>query len=157
MLHVVLCGTCIECCIMTCLCGTLHFTVAASHSFCGCCTFDNELNVQGGLVCYDSDAQCSVYWQGWHTAQSSSRCVDCTQGMGWTCIEELIWGDKDHKWVRPGTLQTRGPGELCLSRTLELISAGCMACVQLAHLASNALCPVCFRKSSNYSAPIPCA
>ena len=33
--------------------------------------------------------------------------------MGWTCIEELIWGDKDHKWVRPGTLQTRGPGQSC--------------------------------------------
>lgn len=32
------------------------------------------------------------------------------QGMGWSCIEELIWGDDDHKWVRPGTLHTRGPG-----------------------------------------------
>ena len=34
------------------------------------------------------------------------------QGMGWTCIEELVWGDEQHKWVKPGTLFTRGPGEL---------------------------------------------
>lgn len=32
------------------------------------------------------------------------------QGMGWSCIEELVWGDAEHKWVRPGTLHTRGPG-----------------------------------------------
>ena len=32
------------------------------------------------------------------------------QGMGWTCIEELVWGDKQHKWVKPGVLHTRGPG-----------------------------------------------
>ncbi|KAK9811378.1 hypothetical protein WJX72_002855 [[Myrmecia] bisecta] len=32
------------------------------------------------------------------------------QGLGWTCIEELVWGDKEHSWVRPGTLHTRGPG-----------------------------------------------
>ena len=32
------------------------------------------------------------------------------QGMGWACIEELVWGDAQHAWVRPGTLFTRGPG-----------------------------------------------
>ena len=32
------------------------------------------------------------------------------QGMGWSCIEELVWGDKQHAWVRPGQLFTRGPG-----------------------------------------------
>lgn len=32
------------------------------------------------------------------------------QGMGWTTIEELVWGDAKHPWVRPGMLQTRGPG-----------------------------------------------
>jgi len=32
------------------------------------------------------------------------------QGMGWSCIEELVWGDAKHKWVRPGNLFTRGPG-----------------------------------------------
>lgn len=32
------------------------------------------------------------------------------QGMGWSCIEELVWGDSEHRWVRPGTLFTRGPG-----------------------------------------------
>lgn len=32
------------------------------------------------------------------------------QGMGWSCLEELVWGDKEHRWVRPGQLFTRGPG-----------------------------------------------
>ncbi|KAH7618960.1 putative Xanthine dehydrogenase 1 [Nannochloris sp. 'desiccata'] len=32
------------------------------------------------------------------------------QGMGWSCIEELVWGDNQHQWVKPGTLFTRGPG-----------------------------------------------
>jgi len=34
------------------------------------------------------------------------------QGMGWTCLEELVWGDEDHKWLPPGVLHTRGPGLL---------------------------------------------
>lgn len=34
-----------------------------------------------------------------------------TQGMGWTTIEELVWGDNEHSWVRPaGRLHTSGPG-----------------------------------------------
>ena len=33
-----------------------------------------------------------------------------TQGYGWCTMEELIWGDSDHKWVRPGHLFTKGPG-----------------------------------------------
>ncbi len=32
------------------------------------------------------------------------------QGMGWLCLEELQWGDKQHPWVRPGHLFTKGPG-----------------------------------------------
>lgn len=32
------------------------------------------------------------------------------QGMGYCTMEELIWGDKDHPWVRPGHLFTKGPG-----------------------------------------------
>ena len=32
------------------------------------------------------------------------------QGYGWCTMEELIWGDKDHTWVREGQLFTRGPG-----------------------------------------------
>jgi len=32
------------------------------------------------------------------------------QGMGWMCIEELVWGDKQHVWVPPGHLFTKGPG-----------------------------------------------
>ena len=33
-----------------------------------------------------------------------------TQGMGWSTMEELVWGDDAHPWVRPGHLFTRGPG-----------------------------------------------
>eukprot|EP00455_Lapot_gusevi_P049471 TRINITY_DN701_c0_g2_i7.p1 TRINITY_DN701_c0_g2~~TRINITY_DN701_c0_g2_i7.p1 ORF type:complete len:1205 (-),score=381.89 TRINITY_DN701_c0_g2_i7:387-4001(-) len=32
------------------------------------------------------------------------------QGVGWCTLEELVRGDKDHAWVRPGHLFTRGPG-----------------------------------------------
>uniref|UniRef100_A0A383W3H7 xanthine dehydrogenase n=1 Tax=Tetradesmus obliquus TaxID=3088 RepID=A0A383W3H7_TETOB len=32
------------------------------------------------------------------------------QGMGWLCLEEMVWGDKAHPWVRPGHLFTKGPG-----------------------------------------------
>ena len=32
------------------------------------------------------------------------------QGMGWCCLEELVWGDAAHPWVAPGVLHTRGPG-----------------------------------------------
>jgi len=33
-----------------------------------------------------------------------------TQGMGLFTMEELVWGDSDHKWIRPGNLFTQGPG-----------------------------------------------
>lgn len=34
-----------------------------------------------------------------------------TQGMGWSTMEELVWGDSEHPWVRPaGRLHTSGPG-----------------------------------------------
>ncbi|PKA53604.1 Xanthine dehydrogenase [Apostasia shenzhenica] len=32
------------------------------------------------------------------------------QGLGWVALEELKWGDADHKWIRPGSLYTCGPG-----------------------------------------------
>ena len=33
------------------------------------------------------------------------------QGMGWSTIEEVVYADGDHKWVRPyGTMFTTGPG-----------------------------------------------
>jgi len=32
------------------------------------------------------------------------------QGVGWTCLEELAWGDAAHPWVRRGHLFTKGPG-----------------------------------------------
>ena len=34
-----------------------------------------------------------------------------TQGMGWSTMEELVYGDDDHPWVQPrGRLFTAGPG-----------------------------------------------
>lgn len=32
------------------------------------------------------------------------------QGYGYSTMEEMVWGDSQHKWVRPGQLFTRGPG-----------------------------------------------
>jgi len=32
------------------------------------------------------------------------------QGLGLFSLEETVWGDKDHPWIKPGTLFTRGPG-----------------------------------------------
>ncbi|CAL4915113.1 unnamed protein product [Urochloa decumbens] len=32
------------------------------------------------------------------------------QGLGWVAMEELKWGDNNHKWIRPGHLFTCGPG-----------------------------------------------
>jgi xanthine dehydrogenase/oxidase len=30
--------------------------------------------------------------------------------MGWCTMEEYVYGDNQHKWVRPGYLHTKGPG-----------------------------------------------
>ncbi|KAL5708166.1 hypothetical protein ACHQM5_018991 [Ranunculus cassubicifolius] len=32
------------------------------------------------------------------------------QGLGWVAMEELKWGDDQHKWIPPGHLYTCGPG-----------------------------------------------
>ena len=48
------------------------------------------------------------------------------QGMGWTCLEELVWGDEDHKWLPPGVLHTRGPGKHL--RFLGRQCCSCLAC-----------------------------
>ena len=32
------------------------------------------------------------------------------QGVGWSCLEELVWGDEQHPWVKAGHLFTKGPG-----------------------------------------------
>lgn len=32
------------------------------------------------------------------------------QGYGYCSMEEMVWGDRQHKWIRPGQLFTRGPG-----------------------------------------------
>lgn len=48
------------------------------------------------------------------------------QGMGWTCLEELVWGDEQHKWLPPGVLHTRGPGESPCSFLLVLYQSWCI-------------------------------
>ncbi len=50
------------------------------------------------------------------------------QGLGWTCIEELVWGDKEHEWVRPGTLHTRGPGARPLLPGAYTVSTAVLSC-----------------------------
>lgn len=30
--------------------------------------------------------------------------------MGWSCLEELKWGDSSHPWIKSGMLLTQGPG-----------------------------------------------
>jgi len=32
------------------------------------------------------------------------------QGLGWSCLEEVVHGGPAHPWVPPGALLTRGPG-----------------------------------------------
>jgi len=32
------------------------------------------------------------------------------QGYGWLTMEEMIWGDRDHTWLKPGHMLTAGPG-----------------------------------------------
>jgi xanthine dehydrogenase/oxidase len=32
------------------------------------------------------------------------------QGLGLFTTEELVFGDNDHKWIMPGNMLTRGPG-----------------------------------------------
>mmetsp|Transcript_15711 Transcript_15711/g.63270 ORF Transcript_15711/g.63270 Transcript_15711/m.63270 type:complete len:1461 (+) Transcript_15711:101-4483(+) len=32
------------------------------------------------------------------------------QGYGLFCLEEMVWGDKEHPWVKRGQLFTKGPG-----------------------------------------------
>lgn len=43
-----------------------------------------------------------------------------TQGFGLFTIEEVIRGDKDHPWVKPGFMQTRGPGNYKLPSTNDI-------------------------------------
>jgi len=33
-----------------------------------------------------------------------------TQGVGWTIMEEVVWGCNEFPWLKPGTCLTRGPG-----------------------------------------------
>jgi hypothetical protein len=49
------------------------------------------------------------------TIQLSYHCIfqiegAFIQGLGWVAMEELKWGDNNHKWIRPGHLFTCGPG-----------------------------------------------
>lgn len=34
--------------------------------------------------------------------------------MGWLTTEECVWGDKYHRWVKPGHLFAPGPGTVAV-------------------------------------------
>lgn len=51
------------------------------------------------------------------------------QGMGWTCLEELVWGDEDHKWLPPGVLHTRGPGKHLPFPWETVLQLPCLLCL----------------------------
>ena len=51
------------------------------------------------------------------------------QGLGWTCTEELVYGDKQHEWLPRGALHTQGPGvhrrAYCLALYVSLLAFSC--------------------------------
>lgn len=90
------------------------------------------------------------------------------QGLGWTILEELKWGDSAHPWVRPGHLFTQGPGtykiptvndipidfrvsllKVCMDTSQDLIFSMCFGALGLAYLCGDLanclflICPGC--------------
>ena len=63
--------------------------------------------IEGAVVQAGPPLQC---------CQASTARLDTgrLQGVGMTCTEELVWGDKAHSWLKPGVLHTCGPGEHCI-------------------------------------------
>eukprot|EP01041_Mallomonas_annulata_P005146 gene5146-10286_t len=53
------------------------------------------------------------------------------QGFGWSTMEELVWGDSQHPWVRPGQLFSRGPG------TYKIPAFNDVPCDMRVHLADT--------------------
>lgn len=61
------------------------------------------------------------------------------QGLGWTVLEEMKWGDAAHPWVRPGHLFTQGPGTYKIPTVNDIpvdfrvsllkVSVLCLTCV----------------------------
>ena len=68
-------------------------------------------------VAFTSAMACQLLHQSDAASHTSAHTTSkpLLQGMGWLCIEELVWGDKEHKWVRPGMLFTKGPGKPLIS------------------------------------------
>jgi xanthine dehydrogenase/oxidase len=51
------------------------------------------------------------------------------QGMGWSTIEDVIYSDDDHKWIRPtGKVFTTGPGTYKIPGELGELSCGSVGC-----------------------------
>lgn len=44
------------------------------------------------------------------------------QGLGWSCLEEVKWGDDAHPWIRKGHLHTKGPGTYKLPTASDMPS-----------------------------------
>ena len=68
------------------------------------------------------------------------------QGMGWTCLEELVWGDEEHKWLPPGVLHTRGPGATPDPLSNLTHTGGhtcrCLPPLQVCRLVQGLACPI---------------
>lgn len=85
-----------------------------------------------------------------------------TQGMGWSTIEDVVYGDDDHTWVRPrSNIFTAGPGtyklpgkylcfvflciELVFSRSVSFHSfqrpTGSVQCITLGRRRQSICCP----------------
>lgn len=66
------------------------------------------------------------------------------QGLGWVALEELKWGDADHKWIKPGVLYTCGPGtyklpsvsDIPLKFNVALLKVVCILTIMHFYIAS---------------------
>ena len=78
---------------------------------CGCVAEQVEIDcLSGDMMLLRTDLCMDV-------GQSLNPAIDVgqveggfVQGLGWVALEELKWGDAEHRWIPPGHLFTRGPG-----------------------------------------------
>lgn len=62
------------------------------------------------------------------------------QGVGWAAMEELKWGDDNHKWIRPGHLFTRGPGSYKIPSVNDIPLNFKVSLLKVSFQFLNALC-----------------
>ncbi|XBJ24469.1 hypothetical protein VPH35_002343 [Triticum aestivum] len=62
------------------------------------------------------------------------------QGLGWAAMEELKWGDDNHKWIRPGHLFTCGPGSYKIPSVNDIPLSFKVSLLKVSSQNINALC-----------------